>query len=327
MDFLNHVKEYMEDEQHKAQILDTIKRLYDCYREMAKNYWNTWDNREVTWEDTETTYVLKNLIGLMTSGMAYNVPKMTEEYIDRCIAAEPRKHLKFQYYLMKHTLQIFPEGYSWTKYGDNEYIQVGFGVYMSSYFPYPYAKEIEEYVNGLYRKEYADELNRLDSNINKFEESVTEYKKYIGEHTKKIEEFRQKYSFDNLGDPEKKAMINHWFLVHDDKEVQTLLRNMGNRNITLLLLVLDTKSNLALYRNMSRRLENMFQTELVPMTYMEYLTVAEKSKQEEVDAAFEAVIKYDPKYFEKKIGSGRKTSDVLSTSEIEQLLGNLNTSN
>lgn len=290
MEFLNHVKEYMENEQQRAQILDTIERLYGCYRELIKNFWNTWDNREVLWEDTETTYVLKNMIGLMTRGSAYDLPKLTEDYINRCIAAEPRNHLKFQYYLMQQTIQIFPEGYNWTSIREEDYVQVGFGVYMSSFFPYPYAKEIEEYVNGLYRKAYEEELQRIESCTNKFEELVGKHSKYLEEYTRKVDEFRKKYSFPQLGEPAKKEMVNRWFAACDGRKVQTLLRKLEQRQVTLLLMVLDTRSNLVLYSNMSRRLENLYQEELIPLTYMEYLAVAESAKQAEVNAALDAVI-------------------------------------
>lgn len=255
--YLGKISEFMEDEEKKKKIFKTIELL--CwYYELC-----------ITRPGCEIEYVLEQfeedeVVALIRGAWAiykHNIWDFAKgspyesrnNFVEYCIETESDVLIQYEYFLVGKTFLVMEENwgsYYTLNFGEDEHLS-GFPLFMGTFFPYKYKREVEKFVTETLEKISFDEMKKREEELQESDKRLSQYIIYRNMQIEIVKQYYQKYHIAIESD--KIPIIDKYITKETDKTIQELISQLDFRDVCLLTMILSSDADYRIFRNVTNR--------------------------------------------------------------------------
>jgi|GEM_PF-6664783 len=252
--------ELFEIEENKPRIFNTIDLLCSFH------FWRSIDDlydpeRPLEhFEENEVTYLIRRIRAIWSDSLmrdkGENSDDVVLKYINDCIDAETDPLIKLEYSLVRECVSEmitpFTENYDFFTDENDNFVD-GIQVYIASFFPYKYKKEIEDYVAESMNRAHALRRKDLEEDYEELKRVVQEHIDWHREQEEIIFKKHEVYAVE-VDDP-RINIINKFIVRESNRVVQHMLSKISFTDIAYLTIIVSPEADMKIRRNVSARLE------------------------------------------------------------------------
>lgn len=273
-EYLRMIPDYMEDEEIKKKIFKTIEVI--CW----------WYEIKTTRPGCGMEYVLEQfeedeVVALVRRAWAIyeheiwcfenSSPRESRnKFIEYCIETEPDKLIQYEYYLVEKLLVEMEENWApyYTLYfGDGESLR-GFPLFVGTFFPYKYKREVEKFVEETLEKISFEEVKKMEEEFQELDQRMSDHMVYRNKQVEAAKQYYEKYHIknDNILIP----IIDKYVVNETDRNVQRIISELSEFDVCLMTMVLSSEADYKIFRNVTNRYNHTINEDVV-YKYEQYL--------------------------------------------------------